>query len=832
MTGRTKHPRRASTRVSYAVARDSEDEGGEEERETDEEVVPKRRDKGKGRAIEVFDSDEGEEDEDETSEDDASDWEESRKKTKKFKSTDRKGGKGGGAGAVKKGGKKGRDVGRLEVMKMLPLELLVEIFSHLDPNDLLALSMVNKQYRSLLTSPGSKKVWEASRKRLGMDDANAGDLTEWQYAQLVYGRVCQDCGARNIQHADFYLRKRLCSGFRIKRVVDLGSLSRVHAKLAAKLHPKTFAFKVEPQVHHWRRKMSGIDGERAHLDDLLAYDRILRDLELQEEDDLIAAGEETPRRAPKTAPAPPPAPTSARTTRRRGSRPSYRDESESEDEKPESARVVEYVKGRQAIRKAIAKDAEVLNNAQRRAQAQLDLARELKAQQKAQGPSWARREAIFARVVDQGFKRVDIDALRGPVVDETTPLTDELWKDIESSVIQSLKRQRKKRLALEKRTRQISAQKSLRQYYNAFKQSLPSSAQPFVPLFLDFLALPSVKELWQAGERVVAEKWEAQLDAIREEVEHFRLDLALYARQVILAVTTDPDKAEDACDSPADDGAGLDDAFFNRATSIVCCDFPNCPIKVKGPYGSYWDFWGNGYNVERRPRRTYERREDAIGTLVAVLEHQHADHNSDTHLTKASQFSAEPRFRITLPLEVACAISALIDLGNLDYESATKSDLDELNKEHNFEWENSKTYQRFFYGDDAWKDLMFMVKRRGEKLAKLKEPEVLDPPCIVMKKSSWKLERRASIASEAAKKDGDGAHDSASGQARLSAESSGDGKEPSIKVRNSSSAPGYNVFGGDDSEEDDQASEDEQPAQRSVKVERDDSSVGSSEEDE
>ncbi|BGP34452.1 hypothetical protein JCM10296v2_006272 [Rhodotorula toruloides] len=761
MTGRVRHPRRASTKASHVVARGSEAGGEEEERRTDEEVAPKKRDKGKGRAIEVFDSN------DEEEERLGRVAEESRKTTKKTKVAGKKGGKGGGGSAKGKGGRKGKDFGRLEVMKTLPFELLVEIFSHLDPNDLLAVSMVNKQYRSLLTSPGSKKVWEKSRKRLRMDDANDSDLTEWQYAQPVYGRVCQS-----------------------------------------------------------------VPLDRAHLDDLLAYDRILRDLELRDEDDLIAAGEETPRRAPKTAPAPPLASTSARNTRRRGSRPNYRDESESEDDKPESARVVEYVKGRQSIRKAIAEDAEALSNAEAKAQVEFDHARKLKAQQEAQGPSWARREAIFARVVDQDFKRVDIGGLRGPIVDERTPLTDELWKDIESRVIQSLKRQRKKRLARENETRQISAQESLRQYYDAFKQSLPSSAQPFVPLFLDFLVLPSVKDLWQAGEKIWARKWEAQLDAIREEVEQFRLDLCLYARQVILAATTDPDKAEDACGSPADDGAGLDDAFFSRATSVVCCGFPNCPIKVKGPYGGFWDFWGHGYNVERRPRRTYERREDAIGTLIAVLEHQHADHNSGAHLTKASQFSAEPRFRITLPLEVACAISALIELGNLDYESATKSDLDELNKEHFFEWENSKTYQRFFYDDDAWKDLMFVIKRRGEKLAKLKEPEVLDPPCIVMKKAGWKVTHQARLAAEAAKKAATEEEQADSGHARLSAESSGDGEEPSMKVRNSSPAPGYNVFGGDDSDEDGQASEDEQSAQRSVKVERDDSSVGSSEEDE
>ncbi|BGP72868.1 hypothetical protein NBRC10513v2_006269 [Rhodotorula toruloides] len=214
MTGRAKHPRRASTKAPHAAARDSEDEGGEEERENDEEVVPKKRDKGKGRAIEVFDSDEEDEDEVGTSEDDASDWEESRKKTKKNKSGGGKDGKGGGASAKGKGGRKGKDVGRLEVTKTLPLELLVEIFSHLDPNDLLALSMVNKQYRSLLGSPAYQSLWQESRKRLDLPDVTSGGLTEFQYAHLMFGKRCQSCKSPHAKRADFGIRLRLCKACR------------------------------------------------------------------------------------------------------------------------------------------------------------------------------------------------------------------------------------------------------------------------------------------------------------------------------------------------------------------------------------------------------------------------------------------------------------------------------------------------------------------------------------------------------------------------------------------------------------------------------------------
>ncbi|BGP26796.1 hypothetical protein JCM10295v2_005756 [Rhodotorula toruloides] len=427
------------------------------------------------------------------------------------------------------------------------------------------------------------------------------------------------------------------------------------------------------------------------------------------------------------------------------------------DEKRESARIVKFVKVRQATRKAIAKDAEGFANAEAIAQVEIDHAREQKTQQKAQGPSWARWEAIFARVIDQGYTRVDIDGLRGLVVDENTPLTDELWKDVQ--------------------------------------------LKPFVPLLVDFLVLLPVKALWQPGKKVTTEQWEAHLDDIREEVNHFRLDLVLHTLQLILDATTDPDKAEGERGETAETGAFFDPSGISGANPTT----PN------------------------HPRKSYERREDAIGTLIAVLQHQDADHNTDAHLAKTSQFSAEPRFRIILPLEVACAISALRDLGNLDYNSATKSDLDELSKVNTFEWENSKTYKRFFHGDDAWKDLVFEIKHRGEKLAKLKSSEVLDPPCIVMKRSTCKVERQARLAAAAARKAAAGVEESASVQGGKSVESSDKGEEPSIKRRNSS-VSGLGVFDNVDSQSDNGT---EEPDLRTVKVEQDDSSaVGSGQEDE
>lgn len=120
-----------------------------------------------------------------------------------------------------KGKQKGRSKGtaKLEVLKTLPVEMLTEvrfplpalprgdapspfspradrlarsqIFSHLDPGDLLPLSMVNKQYRSLLTAKSSGRLWKVARDRLKIKDLSAGGSTEWQYASLLFAKTAR-----------------------------------------------------------------------------------------------------------------------------------------------------------------------------------------------------------------------------------------------------------------------------------------------------------------------------------------------------------------------------------------------------------------------------------------------------------------------------------------------------------------------------------------------------------------------------------------------------------------------------------------------------------------
>lgn len=241
--------------------------------------------------------------------------------------------------------------------------------------------------------------------------------------------------------------------------------------------------------------------------------------------------------------------------------------------------------------------------------------------------------------------------------------------------------------------------------YDDLLNNLKETARPFVPVFADFLLLPSVKALWVPGVPVDDAKWVVQLPLIHEELDEYRLGLFLHARQEILAATTDPSTASQD-DADIDETVdALDDAFFQLATSFVCCAFASCPRKNR-PIRYGW---------HRRisPEAAEDPREGWIGPLLEVLQHHHRFHNSaplpwPTAAVKASY----PPFRVSLPLEVACGIEALLELHCLDDSKAKKHHLDEASKKSaGYEWVNSGLSRRYFSGKGAWWNLVRPMRR-------------------------------------------------------------------------------------------------------------------------
>ncbi|KAH8108785.1 hypothetical protein DFH11DRAFT_1631329 [Phellopilus nigrolimitatus] len=109
------------------------------------------------------------------------------------------------------------NVGRLEKLMNMPLDIFCEVAASLNPHDILNMSRSSRSLRSLLMSKQSKSIWRAARQSLDMPECPS-DLSEPEYADLVFGRGCYLCGAPR-GHILFYsLRLRLCASCRDDRL--------------------------------------------------------------------------------------------------------------------------------------------------------------------------------------------------------------------------------------------------------------------------------------------------------------------------------------------------------------------------------------------------------------------------------------------------------------------------------------------------------------------------------------------------------------------------------------------------------------------------------------
>ncbi|KAK7676670.1 hypothetical protein QCA50_020352 [Cerrena zonata] len=85
-------------------------------------------------------------------------------------------------------------IGSLREMLQMPLDILLEIFRHLTPGDLLILSRTSKPFRRLLMNPESSFIWKDSRDNVPDMPDCPSFLSEQAYANLWFGYHCNNCG--------------------------------------------------------------------------------------------------------------------------------------------------------------------------------------------------------------------------------------------------------------------------------------------------------------------------------------------------------------------------------------------------------------------------------------------------------------------------------------------------------------------------------------------------------------------------------------------------------------------------------------------------------------
>jgi len=70
---------------------------------------------------------------------------------------------------------------------------LIQIFSHLEPLDILRLSRTSRDLRDLLTRRSSEHVWRTARLNVEGLPPLPPDLNEMQYANLAFDNFCHVC---------------------------------------------------------------------------------------------------------------------------------------------------------------------------------------------------------------------------------------------------------------------------------------------------------------------------------------------------------------------------------------------------------------------------------------------------------------------------------------------------------------------------------------------------------------------------------------------------------------------------------------------------------------
>ncbi|KAF9480601.1 hypothetical protein BDN70DRAFT_603950 [Pholiota conissans] len=99
---------------------------------------------------------------------------------------------------------------KLDLLPSMPLDVLLEIFSHLYPIQLLRLSRTTKALRKILLHRSSTYVWKAALGFVEGFPARPKELSLPFWTSLIFDYHCQVCLASYAMPCDFILRVRYC----------------------------------------------------------------------------------------------------------------------------------------------------------------------------------------------------------------------------------------------------------------------------------------------------------------------------------------------------------------------------------------------------------------------------------------------------------------------------------------------------------------------------------------------------------------------------------------------------------------------------------------------
>ncbi|GAA6050422.1 hypothetical protein JCM3770_004030 [Rhodotorula araucariae] len=338
------------------------------------------------------------------------------------------------------------EVKRVDFSKLLPIETLTKVFSHLHPASLYHLLDLSRTFRTILKSKTLAPVWrEAMRPRKGfvvpfskeklqanraLPKVDGEEVHPIQLAAVLFDETCEYCGERKVDRCDRYLLIRLCDDCRTRNLISVTDVSK--DKAYQDLHPATMqciiSTPLPPHCLRWARS------QRSWVlpSDLRDVSEVLEELQL--EDDAVASGYGEDLVDAKTVQK---GLSRAKRLKSRwygdGKTRAY--EIEEDLVKKYTPRVREYVLERKQLQKdrLAARFAPSLSSPEQRSGESHD-----------QALCYSRGKAVEQRVVKSGIFKLSNTQMNNlkthPLVSKPEPLTDDIWDAIAPAVYRFIAR--------------------------------------------------------------------------------------------------------------------------------------------------------------------------------------------------------------------------------------------------------------------------------------------------------------------------------------------------------------------------------------------------------
>ncbi|KIJ61012.1 hypothetical protein HYDPIDRAFT_31712 [Hydnomerulius pinastri MD-312] len=123
---------------------------------------------------------------------------------------------------------KGKKRACISLLLTMPLDIMYEVFTLLEPVDLVRLCRTNKAIRGTLMSRKAISIWKSARQMHNDFPHPSPGLSEPHWAVLLFGGSrCQECNTPNVHRPDLLIRRRVCTSCRKKNLVYSVNFSKI-----------------------------------------------------------------------------------------------------------------------------------------------------------------------------------------------------------------------------------------------------------------------------------------------------------------------------------------------------------------------------------------------------------------------------------------------------------------------------------------------------------------------------------------------------------------------------------------------------------------------------